>query len=1303
MGSGPSSTAGLTIASYEYRHVEDGGTQPVTWTPVANVLTVDVTNLTNGTEYDFEVRAVSTTGAKGNAASRSATPATVPGAPSLTATDAYKSINLEWTAPSDNGGAAITGYRIERQQDDGSWRSSTTRSGSSTSWTAVGLADSTSYTYRIFAINVAGDSDWTSATATTLAHAAQIPGAPTNLVATAGSGKVSLTWDPPAFDGGSTITSYEYRYKDANDESASYPNSWTSAGNVTEFDVPDLDPGTTYDFELRARNAVGPGTDTIEAEASGPVTATAPTAAPVISISRLADTTTDGNDQFRIQWDALGADVDGTGVEDSNAISDYRVEWYSDPGYVNADLDTSDWPDEDTPAATQILPEGSASSPGLEYTVVHNTVEATVQNFLTPGATYYYRVRAVAGVLAGKWSNVVVSMRAAFNAPVPPTVVTTEPAGTTSIKVSWTAPASNGGTPITSYDVQVRTATTDSSPPTIEAFDGSGTSLIENLPANNTSYIHRGVRRGAALFYYYRVRANNAATHDKGKGAWSDITTTGMRPSAASVGTPGVPDTPNATNAAGTVTFGWLVPASAGDSPITGYEIQYQRDDDNSDEDWSDALEKILDSPLVTQFIHEDVAGGTGIVWEYRVRAVNSIGAGEYTDPDSALDDATVGRVAILPRPPSAPALTATAVNSTQIRLEWTEPQDNGTDIDGYAIERVGPNAADNVTTFSTLASVSATARLYVDGTAVENDMVVPLIPGAKYEYRIQATTDGTNGTWSATTRADAASATTPATVPGRPTLAATTATVDDPDPGSVSLVLTTPASDGGADISRYELQIWYDGRWNEAADLEANDQLEQAQTAEVIDGLTAGQLYYFATRARNSAGAGQWSELTSASSASASTGQPDTPVLSAAPVDSESIKLTWTIPEDNGTTITGYQLQVWDNAGSDNWTANSNLLGDVVPPQSKFTTEYTHEGLSGGTEYSFRIRALTTPNTGSAWSTTTDDSNKDAISAKTHGDAPIMIAAAPTVTALIGGDDDGGEITVTWDAPMETGGSAITGYDIQIWDAASSQWVDEASLGDVLTYSDTGLDTGTYYYRVRARSSEGAGPWSVAGSNTDSVKALTPDAPVLTLVILDTSSIRITWTEPDSHGGVVEGYTLQKWDNETSSWPDPTIDLRGVSMSLARLYEDEVLAAGTTYYYRVKTVSGEANVVDSDWSQWQQATTIADGPDAPTLTSPVPASDITDTTVTLNWDKPGFNGGSAIIRYELWTWNRVSKKWEAVNDAIADTSTSITVSNLTPEATYAYRLRAVNRAPTNGGLGDWSTMVFVTTEAAPE
>ena len=58
-GAAPSNTAGQTIAKYEYRYVESGGAFPTTWTDVGNALTATVTGLTNGTQYNFEVRAVS--------------------------------------------------------------------------------------------------------------------------------------------------------------------------------------------------------------------------------------------------------------------------------------------------------------------------------------------------------------------------------------------------------------------------------------------------------------------------------------------------------------------------------------------------------------------------------------------------------------------------------------------------------------------------------------------------------------------------------------------------------------------------------------------------------------------------------------------------------------------------------------------------------------------------------------------------------------------------------------------------------------------------------------------------------------------------------------------------------------------------------------------------------------------------------------------------------------------------------------------------------------------------------------------
>ena len=118
--SAPSNLAGQTIASYDYRYAASGSTLGA-WTDAGNDGTETISGLTNGTAYDFELRAVSDTGAEGASDSDSATPATLPGAPTLSATAAYRSIVLTWTAPADNGGSAVTRYKIQRLDDDNQW------------------------------------------------------------------------------------------------------------------------------------------------------------------------------------------------------------------------------------------------------------------------------------------------------------------------------------------------------------------------------------------------------------------------------------------------------------------------------------------------------------------------------------------------------------------------------------------------------------------------------------------------------------------------------------------------------------------------------------------------------------------------------------------------------------------------------------------------------------------------------------------------------------------------------------------------------------------------------------------------------------------------------------------------------------------------------------------------------------------------------------------------------------------------------------------------------------------------------
>ena len=80
------------------------------------------------------------------------------------------------------------------------------------------------------------------------------PGAPA-VVATAGDGQATLVWTPPADEGGSPITGYEYRYRKRTD--AAYPERWTvvaGGGGARSATVPGLYNGVPHDFEVRARN-----------------------------------------------------------------------------------------------------------------------------------------------------------------------------------------------------------------------------------------------------------------------------------------------------------------------------------------------------------------------------------------------------------------------------------------------------------------------------------------------------------------------------------------------------------------------------------------------------------------------------------------------------------------------------------------------------------------------------------------------------------------------------------------------------------------------------------------------------------------------------------------------------------------------------------------------------------------------------------------------------------------------------------------------------------------------------------------
>ena len=82
-----------------------------------------------------------------------------PGAPEgLTASgNGLTRMDLSWSAPSSDGGAAITGYRIEVSEDGSTWTDLAANTGSAaTSYSDTGLTSGTTRHYRVSAINSAG-------------------------------------------------------------------------------------------------------------------------------------------------------------------------------------------------------------------------------------------------------------------------------------------------------------------------------------------------------------------------------------------------------------------------------------------------------------------------------------------------------------------------------------------------------------------------------------------------------------------------------------------------------------------------------------------------------------------------------------------------------------------------------------------------------------------------------------------------------------------------------------------------------------------------------------------------------------------------------------------------------------------------------------------------------------------------------------------------------------------------------------------------------------------------------------------
>jgi hypothetical protein len=189
--------------------------------------------------------------------------ATVPGAPTLSASAGNAVVHLTWTAPS-NGGSSITNYKVYRATTSGAETLLTTL-GNVISFDDTAVTNGTTYFYKVSAVNGVGEgSQSNEASATPQASGATAPSAPQNLTAAAAKGKgIQLSWSAPASNGGSPITGYNiYRGTTSGGEAL-----LASVGNVTSYKDTTTTRGRTYYYIVKAVNAVGEGPGSNEASA----------------------------------------------------------------------------------------------------------------------------------------------------------------------------------------------------------------------------------------------------------------------------------------------------------------------------------------------------------------------------------------------------------------------------------------------------------------------------------------------------------------------------------------------------------------------------------------------------------------------------------------------------------------------------------------------------------------------------------------------------------------------------------------------------------------------------------------------------------------------------------------------------------------------------------------------------------------------------------------------------------------------------------------------------------------------------
>jgi endoglucanase len=434
------------------------------------------------------------------------------------------------------------------------------------------------------------------------------------------------------------------------------------------------------------------------------------------------------------------------------------------------------------------------------------------------------------------------------------------------------------------------------------------------------------------------------------------------------------------------------------------------------------------------------------------------------------------------------------------------------------------------------------------------------------------------------------------------------------------------------------------------------------AGTSYQATGLTASTQYtYTVTATSNSVVSTASNSATATTQAPPVTAAPTS--LTATAVSASQINLNWTASTTSNVTYTVY--------------SGSSVLASGVSG-----TSFQSTGLSASTQYTYSVTAT---------------ANSVVSAASNPASATTQAAATPTPSAPNGisaSPFSASQINITWAASQNQ--PAISGitYSVYIGTSASNVTALLASNLTATSASATGLSDGTtYYFAVKAM----ANGVSSASSSVTSATTQTAPATPPTGVVASTSSateIDLKWTAVPNTGAT---YSVYSGSNSGST---NTLVASGIT---GTAYAVTGLTASTTYYFTVRSVSpGGTSSPSAQVSATTQAisTPVGTGPTSPTPTAPttptLTATASSTTQVNLTWSAATATGTTSAITYTLYTGSSANSVTSVLATNLSGTAFS--VPNLAPASTTYYTVTATNSV----GTSAISNVASATTQSAP-